>query len=199
MSVESMEGVGPETAGKVFDPLELSTMGSASTLAFFRHAEIKHGRVAMAAMVGLLFHINHIHFSGMLSPTFGVSFEQLSQMGPFEAWNAIPLLGQLQIIWTIAGLEHASECLDPAGHYTKGGTPGNLKFLKNFWDLPGFTKKLDAAQLAEKRASELKNGRLAMIGIASICASMAVPGSVPLLENAPALTGPAFALPFGSF
>ena len=51
-------------------------------------------------------------------------------MGPFDAWNAIPLLGQLQIIWTIAGLEHASECLDPAGHYTKGGTPGNLKFLK---------------------------------------------------------------------
>ena len=36
-----------------------------------------------------------------------------------------------QIIFTIAGLEHASECLDPAGHYTKGGEPGNLKFLKN--------------------------------------------------------------------
>ena len=36
-----------------------------------------------------------------------------------------------QIIGTIAGLEHASECLDPAGHYTKGGEPGNLKFLKN--------------------------------------------------------------------
>ena len=36
-----------------------------------------------------------------------------------------------QVILTIAGLEHASECLDPAGHYTKGGEPGNLKFLKN--------------------------------------------------------------------
>ena len=35
------------------------------------------------------------------------------------------------MILTIAGLEHASECLDPAGHYTKGGEPGNLKFLKN--------------------------------------------------------------------
>merc|ERR1712050_215136 len=143
------------------------------TLAFFRHAEIKHGRVAMAAMTGFLFHINGIHFNGMLSPTFGVSFESLSQMGPFDAWNAIPLLGQMQIIFTIAGLEHASECLNPAGHYTKGGTPGDLKFLKN--------------------------GRLAMIGVASICASMAVPGSVPLLENAPKLTGAAFALPFGTF
>ena len=82
-----------------------------------------------AAIVGLLFHINHIHFPGYLSPTYGVTFESLSQMGPFEAWQAIPLLGQIQVIWTIAGLEHASECLDPAGHYTKGGEPGNLKFL----------------------------------------------------------------------
>ena len=107
-----------------------ASVGSDSTLAFFRHAEIKHGRVAMAAIVGLLVHINGIHFSGSLSPTYGVTFEALSKMGPFEAWNAIPLLGQAQILWTIAGLEHASECLDPAGHYTKGGTPGNLKFLK---------------------------------------------------------------------
>uniref|UniRef100_A0A7S2D248 Uncharacterized protein n=1 Tax=Haptolina brevifila TaxID=156173 RepID=A0A7S2D248_9EUKA len=199
MSVETMEGVGPETANKVFDPIGFATMGSPATLKFFRAAEIKHGRVAMAAMVGFLFHINHIHFSGMLSPTFGVSFEALSNMGPFEAWNAIPLLGQIQIIWTIAGLEHASESLNPAGHYTTTGTPGDLKFLKNFWDTPGFTKKLTAEQLAEKRVSELKNGRLAMIGIASVIAATSVPGSVPLLSGAPLLTGPGFALPFGTF
>ena len=193
------EGTGPETANKVFDPVGLSTMGSDATLRFFRHAELKHGRVAMAAMVGFLFHINHIHFPGMLSPTFGVSFEALSNMGPFDAWNSVPLLGQIQILWTIAGLEHASECLNPQGHYTKTGTPGDIKFLKNFWDTPGFTKKLSPAQLAEKRVSELKNGRLAMIGVASVCAAMAVPGSVPLLSNAPALTGAPFALPFGTF
>ena len=33
------------------------------------------------------------------------------------------------------------------------------------WDTPGFTKKLSAQQLAEKRLSEIKNGRLAMIGM----------------------------------
>ena len=184
MGVEAMEGIGPETANKVFDPVSLSTMGGEKTLAFFRHAEIKHGRVAMAAMVGFLVHINHIHFPGMLSPTYGVSFESLSAMGPFDAWNSIPLLGQMQILWTIAGLEHASECLDPAGHYTKGGTPGNLKFLKNFWDTPGFTKKLTPAQLAEKRTSELKNGRLAMIGIISFLVGHNLPGAVPALNSA---------------
>ena len=149
-------------------------------------------------MVGFLVHINHIHFPGYLSPTFGITFEQLSAMGPFDAWNSMPLLGQIQILWTIAGLEHASESLNPDGHYTKGGTPGDLKFLKKFyWGLGA--DKLTPAQLAEKRVSELKNGRLAMIGIASVCAAMAVPGSVPLLNNAPVLTGSAFALPFGSF
>merc|ERR1719313_1732093 len=199
MGVESMEGVGPETANKVFDPLNLATLGSPATLKFFRAAEIKHGRVAMAAMVGFLVHINHIHFPGMLSPTFGVSFESLSAMGPFEAWNNVPLLGQLQILWTIAGLEHASECLNPAGHYMKGGTPGDLKFLKNFWDTPGFTKKLTPEQLAKKRTAELRNGRLAMIGIMSVCAATSIPGSVPFLANAPLLTGPGFALPFGTF
>ena len=54
-------------------------------------------------------------------------------------------------------------------------------------------------QLAEKREAELKNGRLAMIGIASVVSAMSVPGSVPLLENAPQLTGVPFALPFGTF
>lgn len=38
-----------------------------------------------------------------------------------------------------------------------------------------------------------------MIGMASMIAATAVPGSVPLLNNAPALTGAAFALPFGTF
>ena len=38
-----------------------------------------------------------------------------------------------------------------------------------------------------------------MIGIASVVAALAVPGSVPLLKDAPALTGAAVALPFGTF
>jgi hypothetical protein len=197
--VESMEGVSVEVGGKVWDPAGLATIGSEDTIRFFRHAELKHGRVAMAAMVGYLVHISGMHFPGMLSPTFGISFEKLSAMGPFEAWNTIPLLGQIQILWTIAGLEHASECLNPAGHYTKGGTPGDLKFLKNFWDLPGLTKKLTEEQKAEYRLAELKNGRLAMIGIISVCAATSIPGSVPLLAGAPFIMGPGFALPFGTF
>ena len=57
----------------------------------------------------------------------------------------------------------------------------------------------DPAKFRELQLAELKNGRLAMIGIASVCAAMAIPGSVPLLKDAPMLTGSAFALPFGTF
>ena len=63
--------------------------------------------------------------------------------------------------------------------------------------LKGYPAEEDERRKMEMK--ELKNGRLAMIGIASICAASAIPGSVPLLENAPKLFGSPFALPFGSF
>jgi hypothetical protein len=188
-----MEGISQETQGKIFDPLDLATLGSDKTLSFFRHAEIKHGRVAMAAMVGFLVHINHLHFPGEIGQ--GVTFESLSQMGPFEAWSGIPMLGQAQILFAIAGIEWNSESKDPDGHYMRGGTPGNLKFLRSFWDPVGFTRRLSPEELKRKREAELKNGRLAMLGIMSLVAATSIPGSVPLLANAPALTGPAFVLP----
>jgi hypothetical protein len=42
----------PDTTemGKIWDPLGLAEIGSDETLAWFRHSEVKHGRVAMAAV-----------------------------------------------------------------------------------------------------------------------------------------------------
>lgn len=54
LSVRRREGVGPETGGGAWDPLDLSGMASTKTLAWYRHAELKHGRVAMAAFSGWL-------------------------------------------------------------------------------------------------------------------------------------------------
>ena len=44
----------------MFDPLGFNTMGGDKSLAFFRHAEIKHGRVAMAGFVGYCVQANGI-------------------------------------------------------------------------------------------------------------------------------------------
>ena len=56
-----------------FDPLGLSKDVDAGRLAFYREAEIKHGRVAMLASVGFLFQ-EHYTFTGIDSPSY-VSFE----------------------------------------------------------------------------------------------------------------------------
>merc|ERR1712187_1075984 len=56
--------------------------------------------------------------------------------------------------------------------------PGDLGF-----DPLKLTKK-PGFDLKKKQLSELKNGRLAMIGVASMAANQAIPGSVPRLTGA---------------
>ena len=41
-----------------FDPWGLADVGSPETLAWYRAAELKHGRVCMAAFVGFLVQVN---------------------------------------------------------------------------------------------------------------------------------------------
>ena len=77
---------------KGFDPLSLADLGSDETLAWFRAAELKHSRVAMLATSGYLFQAAGFHFPGMLSKD--ISFESLSTMKPFDAWDAVPELGK---------------------------------------------------------------------------------------------------------
>ena len=50
--VKDMVGVSHEFGNRVFDPLGFSNYASDSTLAWFRHAELKHGRAAMLGAVG---------------------------------------------------------------------------------------------------------------------------------------------------
>ena len=73
----STKPVGP------WDPLELATLGSDSTLAWFRASELKHSRIAMLATTGYIVQAAGIHFPGMLSKD--VSFESLSTLKPLDA------------------------------------------------------------------------------------------------------------------
>merc|ERR1719163_1462186 len=105
MSVADMEGTGPETGGKVFDPLGLSGIASEETLAWYRAAELKHSRIAMAAVTGWAWvSSGGPLFPGYLSPSEGVTFASLGTKG-YEAWDAVPENGKFQILGVIGILE----------------------------------------------------------------------------------------------
>jgi hypothetical protein len=89
----SLDDIGGSTMPlKNFDPLGLADLGSDVTLSWFRASELKHGRVAMVATTGYLVQAAGFHFPGMLSSD--VSFESLSSMKPFDAWDAVPEGGE---------------------------------------------------------------------------------------------------------
>lgn len=115
-------------------------------------------------------------FPGYISPSTGVTFESLGRDG-YAAWDATPEAGKFQILGVIGILELLGEA-SVKPHYMMGGTPGKIPLL---WDPLGFTSTLSPETLARKRLAELKNGRLAMIGVMSLVSAHFIPKSVPLL------------------
>jgi hypothetical protein len=124
------------------------------TIGWFRHAEIKHGRVAMAAFVGYCVQANGIHFPWNIQGPFPsgldtVSFGDISAAGgPADQWDALSTGAKLQILGVVGFLEMWSETsaaleLDGQKHYVRGGKPGYFPTLKgrfphpvplNLWD-----------------------------------------------------------------
>jgi len=183
-----------------YDPLSLAKgefweQSNEATIGWLRHAELKHGRVAMAAFVGYIVHENGIRWPWALSsklPDYS-SFEGLSAPA---VWDATPQAARLQILLVIAFFEFWSESSyvleqDGTSHYMRGGKAGYFPTFKeiphpvpfNLFDPFGFTKKLTDEQKARKLNIECNNGRLAMIGIMGFVSEARVPGAVPGLAG----------------
>jgi len=162
-----------------WDPAGLADLGTPATLAWFRAAELKHSRVAMAATVGWIINEAGIHFDGDISK--GVSFESLGK--GVQAWDNTPDAGKAQILLAIGAIETASEFVKP--HYMNGGNLGYIQgpFGLRLWDPLGTVSGLPEDVKATKRQMELNNGRLAMIGAASMFAASYIRGSVPALPD----------------
>merc|ERR1719426_745471 len=202
-----------------FDPLNLAEgefwdQSNEATIGFLRHAEIKHGRVAMAGFVGYCVHANGIHFP------WKIPGDELCAKGvsPTALWDGIPYGAKLQIILAIGIFEfysEAAQALSPGmgGHYMRGGKPGffppfkagggSFKVLAdaegrsllphpvplNLYDPFNLNKNKSDEWKAKKLQIEINNGRLAMIGLMSMLSEGAVPGSVPALKGVIPATG----------
>jgi hypothetical protein len=194
-----------------WDPLNIVTEETApETIGWFRQAEIKHGRVAMAGFVGFLVQANGIYFPWNIQGPIPfipgcenipvVSFGDISAAGgPADQWDALPTAAKVQIICVVGFLEMWSEtsvalAQDGQAHYVRGGKPGYFPKLQgnfphpvplNLWDPFGFTTKLTPERKEKALIAEVNNGRLAMVGIFGLLSAskgLIVPGldSLPL-------------------
>mmetsp|Transcript_101484 Transcript_101484/g.199094 ORF Transcript_101484/g.199094 Transcript_101484/m.199094 type:complete len:216 (+) Transcript_101484:78-725(+) len=170
----------PDTTefGKIWDPLGLAQIGSEETLAWYRHSEVKHGRIAMAAFVGWWAVGAGLRFPGELS--YGLDFASIPSKG-LEAWDAVPGWGKAQLLLFAGLIEFHDELFYSrrSTHYMRGGVPGK-NMVPGLFDPFGLSKNKSAEALARGRDSEIKNGRLAMIGFMGLYAAATIPGSVPL-------------------
>jgi len=130
--------------GKVFDPLGLG----AGDPVWMREAEVKHGRIAMLAVVGYIAVDNGITFPGV------AAVPSLQAHAPAVASGAMTgLLGVVvacEILHTLMILPQAKN------GWESGYIPGNFG--------------LDPFKMTSERTleSEIKNGRLAMMAISGI-------------------------------
>eukprot|EP00903_Cladosiphon_okamuranus_P018090 g16648.t1 len=146
--------IGAQAPLGFWDPLGLLEGQDQEFFDKLRYQEIKHGRIAMIAVLGHITQQN-VRFPGMLSTSENIAFADMPN--GLAAIGKIPPAGLLQIALFIFVLEVGymknSEGSFP-GDFTNGINP-----FSKAWE------KMSPEQQAKKRAIELNNGRAAQMGI----------------------------------
>ncbi|KAH8053483.1 chlorophyll A-B binding protein [Aureococcus anophagefferens] len=150
----SMSTVVP--SGKFWDEQE--------SLARRRAVEIKHGRIAMTAFIGMMVQELGITFPGSITLDGSVQFSDIGY--GFDAIENIPKFGLFQIVAFGFIAETAAM---PATQYTGG--PQNLPggYDGSAGTIPGgypFTNQIEDPTARQRALTcELQNGRAAMLGV----------------------------------
>lgn len=157
-----------------FDPLGLSTDLTEEDFKKYRESEIKHGRVAMLAFLGI-FLAETVPFllgSKITGPAI-FQFQQTDSVLKAFTANVIGFTAAIEGYNIIYGWQPISETMKSEqglATLAKGYENGDLKF-----DPLGF-KPTSPKALAAIKTKELNNGRLAMIAVAGIVAQELVTG-----------------------
>ena len=111
LGASSLDFFGLEQSGR---------LPSGATVGYLRHAEIKHGRVAMAAFLGFIVQsLPVVSGEHWFAPYRGY----VAGVSPQEQWDNVPAIGKLQILVAIGMLESYGEGAgNPEGyvHYCNG-------------------------------------------------------------------------------
>jgi len=170
-----------------WDPLNLASSGlygmdTEDSVRFLREAEIKHGRVAMAAFVG---HCVQSNFVFPWALTTKGDMMPGTEMSPPAQWDALPFESKAQIIGFVGFLEWFAYVnkTDKIGEYPsfKGKLPHPVPF--SLFDPFSLSKNRSQEKKDKSLLAEINNGRLAMIGIFSFVTAETMPGSVPALTD----------------
>jgi light-harvesting complex I chlorophyll a/b binding protein 1 len=159
--LDGMIGTSIECGDQVWDPLELSQWRDAGEM---RACELANGRAAMLGWVGWLW-----------PQVFGLwKAGPVTTTDPIDAVGQVPTVVWCQIIVFCGAIEANKHNFDKGeGPMTSG---------KTFFD-PFGLYPADAAGQEKMQLRELKNARVAMIGIAGLFVNHFMSGAVPGLGS----------------
>merc|ERR1712025_1519160 len=143
-----------------FDPLGFSTTVTGGKMLFYREVELKHGRVAMLASLGIL-------VGEQYHPLFGGDIDVPSYMAFQETplqnfWPAVVAAIAIPEIFSVFQFQDPSK--GETWAMKEDHLPGDLGFD------PLALKPTDPNKFKDMQSKELNNGRLAMIAAAGMVA-----------------------------
>lgn len=189
-----------------FDPLGFSTTpvgpwfnglegrnGVIGNLAWYREAELIHGRIAQVAVVGFL-------WPGLFGTFPGNEWTGADAYGntnPLEAFSQVPGIAILQIFLFMSALEfkRISIIREEGENYT----PGDLRIGQGADGYNPFGLDYTPEQYEEKQLQELKHCRLAMIGIFGLWAQCLASGESVVDQLSAGLSAPEYYAKAGYF
>jgi hypothetical protein len=157
-----------------WDPLGFSTKASGGKLAFYREAELKHGRICMLASVGFLF--GEAYQPILPGPAISdLANKQLTETSLASFWVA------LAVATAIPEVFYGLDSLQGFGEVKQDRIPGDFGW--DPLDIKSSSMAGTPEQFLDMQNKELNNGRLAMLALAGMFAQELATGKT--LFNVP--------------